>query len=359
LIETVSLAGGPGSSAPDSWYAEQTMLIRGAIMDAYTLKTRDWLNKRFGDVTEDGVYIPHQPIYGFRVEPGPHTRINRYAITWQLMKTLAEIAFESVLDVGCAEGYKTAMVRDMFNVQVRGADLSSEACRRAREIFDVAADEVDICRLPYRDNSFDVVMCSEVLEHVPESQQATQELYRVCRRAVVITIPLEPERVAAQNRVDQVLHSHIHAFDRDGNDFTHLSTDFRICNRFHHVLMQPVNRLADGIPRTHPLKFRHRIYNCLAPVARLLVKNRAAAWLIKLDGFLANRMGKPGGLTIVLLKDPNCLMEPKIRITPKQVIDYVVPVHRPAPRVNPGATGSSSGSGFVPPASCISDRCGF
>ena len=300
-------------------------------MDAYTSKTRDWLNEQFRNVTQDGVYIPHQPIYGFRTEPAPETRINRYAITWQLMKTLAGLSFHSILDVGCAEGYKTAMARDMFHVQVRGADLSSEACRRAREIYGVEADEVDICDLPYRENSFDLVMCSEVLEHVPEYQQALQELFRICARAVVITIPLEPEQVARKNRSDQVLHAHIHAFDREGNDFAGCTDNYLVCNRFHNALTQPLNRLMDGIPRTHPMKFRHRIYNFLAPVTRNLVTGRVAGWLVKLDGFLANRVGGPRGLTVVLLKDPDCLVEPKIRVTPKQVIDYVVPLHRLKP----------------------------
>ncbi len=45
--------------------------------------------------------------------------------------------------------------------------------------------------LPFENNSFDVILCSEVLEHLPydEFKQALQELRRVTRRYVVLGLP--------------------------------------------------------------------------------------------------------------------------------------------------------------------------
>ena len=43
--------------------------------------------------------------------------------------------------------------------------------------------------LPYEDNSFDTVICSDVLEHLPCHKDALEELSRVARRKVVITVP--------------------------------------------------------------------------------------------------------------------------------------------------------------------------
>lgn len=41
--------------------------------------------------------------------------------------------------------------------------------------------KADICQLPFEDNSFDVVLCNHVLEHIPEDKKAMQELFRVLK----------------------------------------------------------------------------------------------------------------------------------------------------------------------------------
>ncbi|MBI5060472.1 class I SAM-dependent methyltransferase [candidate division KSB1 bacterium] len=45
--------------------------------------------------------------------------------------------------------------------------------------------------LPFRDRSFDIVLCIEVLEHLPEAWRApvVQEMCRVARRQIIITHP--------------------------------------------------------------------------------------------------------------------------------------------------------------------------
>lgn len=44
-------------------------------------------------------------------------------------------------------------------------------------------------KLPFRDNSFDTVVCSDVLEHIGSHKQAINELLRVARKKVIITVP--------------------------------------------------------------------------------------------------------------------------------------------------------------------------
>lgn len=41
--------------------------------------------------------------------------------------------------------------------------------------------KADICDLPFDDNSFDVILCNHVLEHIPDDTKAMQELYRVMK----------------------------------------------------------------------------------------------------------------------------------------------------------------------------------
>ena len=41
--------------------------------------------------------------------------------------------------------------------------------------------KADICHLPFEDNSFDIIFCNHVLEHIPDDTKAMQELYRVMK----------------------------------------------------------------------------------------------------------------------------------------------------------------------------------
>ncbi|NHF60818.1 methyltransferase domain-containing protein [Flavobacteriaceae bacterium TP-CH-4] len=41
--------------------------------------------------------------------------------------------------------------------------------------------KADICNLPFEDNSFDVILCNHVLEHIPDDTRAMQELFRILR----------------------------------------------------------------------------------------------------------------------------------------------------------------------------------
>jgi SAM-dependent methyltransferase len=41
--------------------------------------------------------------------------------------------------------------------------------------------KADICKLPFDNNIFDVIICNHVLEHIPDDNKAMQELYRVLK----------------------------------------------------------------------------------------------------------------------------------------------------------------------------------
>jgi SAM-dependent methyltransferase len=45
----------------------------------------------------------------------------------------------------------------------------------------IADVKADICHLPFEDNSYDIILCNHVLEHIPDDTKAMQELYRVLK----------------------------------------------------------------------------------------------------------------------------------------------------------------------------------
>jgi 2-polyprenyl-3-methyl-5-hydroxy-6-metoxy-1,4-benzoquinol methylase len=108
-----------------------------------------------------------------------------------------------ILDIGCGSGRHTAAAFDLKKGSVIGADPNfkdlQEACARldlhARWTpsnncaWSLAA--ADISNLPFRDSSFDVVICSEVLEHITDHRRAIQECIRVLKPGsqLVVSIP--------------------------------------------------------------------------------------------------------------------------------------------------------------------------
>lgn len=75
--------------------------------------------------------------------------------------------------------------------------------------------------LPYKDGSFDTVICSDVLEHLNVHEQAIGELLRVARKKIIITVPAykwlygEYDRLLGHQR-------RYHAGDFPGFEITHL-----------------------------------------------------------------------------------------------------------------------------------------
>lgn len=141
--------------------------------------------------------------------PEPHTSANKQKYSrssriaqWHLnsvmeaiYQLLAESGGASILDAGCGEGFLTDyLARRDPSLRLTGVDMSSEAIAYAEERFGERARfrTGNVYKLPFSDNSFDVVLCSEVLEHLDEPDLAVRELIRVARRHVVITVPNEP-----------------------------------------------------------------------------------------------------------------------------------------------------------------------
>ena len=113
----------------------------------------------------------------------------------RLLAHVRQAAPASILDAGCGEGFVAARIGErMPGVAIAGIDPSASAVSYARERFGAhAAFEVGSAyALPYADNSFDLVLCSEVLEHLDRPEAALAEIARVARQHVLLSVPLEP-----------------------------------------------------------------------------------------------------------------------------------------------------------------------
>jgi ubiquinone/menaquinone biosynthesis C-methylase UbiE len=125
-------------------------------------------------------------------------------------KRLPLLPGAKILDIGCGSGRHTAAAYELFRTTVIGVDLSLADLAKARERL-LYHDRLGACGggswwlaaaeatcLPFADGTFDVVICSEVLEHIAADAQAVKEIVRVLKPGgkLAVSVPrFLPERI--------------------------------------------------------------------------------------------------------------------------------------------------------------------
>jgi SAM-dependent methyltransferase len=112
----------------------------------------------------------------------------------RLLSEVAQLGPQTVLDAGCGEGHVTEWLTEALP---RGAITGLEGRAAALDAFrarnpSARAVEGDLTSTPFDDDAFELVVCTEVLEHLPDPCAALRELARVCRGHLLLTVPYEP-----------------------------------------------------------------------------------------------------------------------------------------------------------------------
>lgn len=113
--------------------------------------------------------------------------LERHRLLWLYLKNETDFftAPKKVLHFAPEQAFYKRF-RKQKNLDYTTTDLNSP-------LADVKAD---ICNLPFEDNSFDVILCNHVLEHIPDDTKAMQELYRILKPngMAVLQIPQDLAR---------------------------------------------------------------------------------------------------------------------------------------------------------------------
>lgn len=100
---------------------------------------------------------------------------------------------ERVLDCGCGLGWFLKVIEELAPCRLSGIDNDLPRLRRARAEISTGVSLAvgSVTRLPYADGTFDKVILSEVLEHLPEDLPGLLEVKRVVRPGgtIAITVP--------------------------------------------------------------------------------------------------------------------------------------------------------------------------
>lgn len=100
-----------------------------------------------------------------------------------MVAQLASVDYDSLLDVGCGTGFLIDLLSKQRPARYVGLDLSEKMLEVARGKAIAGATFVvgTADRLPFDDNSFDVVTCSQSFHHYPYPDKAMAEVYRVLK----------------------------------------------------------------------------------------------------------------------------------------------------------------------------------
>lgn len=95
----------------------------------------------------------------------------------------------SVLDIGCGDGATLAYLRDKAGVRGRGLDISAEAVARTRQ-KGIEADKADASARDFQvDVTYDHIIISEVLEHIPNPEELLLKVKGRFKVSLLISIP--------------------------------------------------------------------------------------------------------------------------------------------------------------------------
>lgn len=100
-----------------------------------------------------------------------------------------------ILDAGCGEGHLLEKMHNKFPYyHYYGSDITDVALASAKERCSFAIiQKMDIRKLEYENEFFDVVICTEVLEHIYEYETVINELIRVLKKDGILIISFPNE----------------------------------------------------------------------------------------------------------------------------------------------------------------------
>lgn len=144
-----------------------------------------------------------------------------------------------VLEAGCAAGIGARLFAERGARRVLALERSAELLQQARAATvdpRIEYRQADLNEpLPCASESFDVVVCTEVLEHIPSQHAAIQEFYRVLRPGgrLIVSVP-DPDVEAGWQQVNRFGNPfHVHVPDADV--FAHMLCAFNRIERFRQV----------------------------------------------------------------------------------------------------------------------------
>jgi ubiquinone/menaquinone biosynthesis C-methylase UbiE len=218
-----------------------------------------------------------------------------------LIKLITDLAIKkesSILEIGCSGGALMAELVKMGYTNLTGIDISQSAIDLSRERGMVNVSVMDGANLEFKENSFDLLLASDVLEHIENEEAALREWRRVLKPGGIIVIFVPA--------------------------FNHLWSQHDVVN--HHFRRYSMKRLTHVVEHSHFIIKRRSYWNFFLFSPTLLVRtiqnkfyransksdnlqqtnklvNFALTYLVKFENFLLRFASYPVGVSLFIIAE--------------------------------------------------------
>lgn len=105
-----------------------------------------------------------------------------------------QIAENNILDCGCGEGIvMNHLKKKISRARFVGFDIDKTSVNLAKKLNPSSKISLgSIYKISQKENSFPLLLCMEVLEHLDEPEKALSEIKRVTSKYAIISVPCEP-----------------------------------------------------------------------------------------------------------------------------------------------------------------------
>jgi 2-polyprenyl-3-methyl-5-hydroxy-6-metoxy-1,4-benzoquinol methylase len=179
--------------------------------------------------------------------------VYRYAFASDFVKG------KHVLDIACGEGYGSAVLLRAGAQNVVGIDISESACLHARQKYGIDARVGSAENIPLPNNSVEIIVSFETVEHVPNPGRFLDECARVLVAGGILVISTPNKEVYTDNLGERNPHHHSEMTEQEFISALH--------QRFRHIRVytqrpistawwSPRTILCENTPWTHIRGFR-------------------------------------------------------------------------------------------------------
>ncbi len=205
---------------------------------------------------------------------------------------------DRILDVGTSTGTNLRMLRDLGYQDVRGLDMSPVAAGFCADKGFGQVDIGDVCDLPYPDNHFQLVLATDIVEHVDDDEKALQEIRRVTapNGHVLLTVPAFQSLWGSQD----VIAHHKRRYRREQFVDRVRARNLEVEKSFYfNFILFPPIYLVRRLVRLFSLPVENE--NHLTPSVLNVLLTR----LFKLDVWMSQRLSVPFGVSIAVIARPS------------------------------------------------------
>jgi len=132
----------------------------------------------------------------YKIQSNPIVNYEQSVRSKTVLKLLSAGEGERILDIGCGNARDIAMILES-GARIVGIDISEGMVSEARlDLEELGFEDIDLqvgdaTHLGFPNDEFDKVLCSEVIEHIPDAEKALSEIWRVLKPGglVVLSTP--------------------------------------------------------------------------------------------------------------------------------------------------------------------------